>query len=66
LRLPFGIFPTTIFVFRQQVSRGDFRYSVDGGRMAREAMLEFFSESAENQAQVIGSIENGIDFVPWT
>jgi hypothetical protein len=28
-------------------------------------MLVFFSESTENQAQVIGSIGNGIDFIPW-
>jgi serralysin len=33
--------------------------------LAREAMLGIFSESVENQAQVIGSIEHGIDFVPW-
>jgi hypothetical protein len=33
--------------------------------LARTGMLVFFSESAENQAQVIGSIGNGIDFIPW-
>jgi hypothetical protein len=33
--------------------------------LARTEMLVFFSESAENQAQVIGNIGNGIDFVPW-
>jgi hypothetical protein len=34
-------------------------------QLAREAMLGIFSESIENQAQVIGSIEHGIDFAPW-
>jgi len=29
----------------------------------REQVLEHFSESAENQAQVIGSIQHGIDFI---
>ena len=29
----------------------------------REAVLASFSESAENQAQVIGSIQHGIDFI---
>jgi hypothetical protein len=29
-------------------------------------MLSYFSESAENQAQVIGSIQNGIDYVAWS
>ncbi|MDN4036548.1 DUF4214 domain-containing protein [Massilia sp. YIM B02443] len=31
----------------------------------REAVLASFSESAENQAQVIGSIQHGIDFIGW-
>lgn len=31
----------------------------------REQVLAFFSESAENQAQVIGAIQNGIEFTPW-
>lgn len=30
----------------------------------RPAVLAFFSESPENQAQVIGSIQNGIDYLP--
>jgi hypothetical protein len=33
--------------------------------LARTEMLVFFSESTENQAQVIGSIGNGIDYIPW-
>jgi hypothetical protein len=28
-------------------------------------IVKFFSESPENQAQVIGSIQNGITFTPW-
>lgn len=32
---------------------------------ARESVLSNFSESGENQAQVIGSIQHGIAFVPW-
>jgi len=31
----------------------------------REQVLTFFSESPENQAQVIGSIQNGITYTPW-
>lgn len=31
----------------------------------REQVLAYFSESAENQAQVIGVIQNGIEFTPW-
>ncbi len=33
--------------------------------VSRAQVLAQFSESAENQAQVIGAIENGIDFIPW-
>jgi len=32
----------------------------------REEILAQFSESAENQAQVIGAIQNGIEFVPFS
>lgn len=38
------------------------------GRIAsgsREQILVDFSESPENQAQVIGAIENGMDYRPW-
>lgn len=31
----------------------------------REELLVYFSESPENQAQVIGAITDGIAFVPW-
>jgi hypothetical protein len=55
-------------VLHRPAEAGGFAYWMDAlgaQHLAREAMLEFFSESAENQAQVIGSIKNGIDFVPW-
>ncbi|RLM52635.1 DUF4214 domain-containing protein, partial [Halobellus sp. Atlit-31R] len=38
------------------------------GRIAsgsREQILVDFSESPENQAQVIGAIQNGMDYAPW-
>jgi hypothetical protein len=31
----------------------------------RDEVLVNFSESAENQAQVIGAIANGIGYTPW-
>lgn len=33
--------------------------------VGREVVLAHFSESAENQAQVIGVIQNGIEYTPW-
>ncbi len=33
--------------------------------VSRAQVLGNFSESAENQAQVIGSIQHGIEFLPW-
>ncbi len=33
--------------------------------VTRQSVLQSFSESAENQAQVIGTIQNGIEFVPY-
>jgi hypothetical protein len=32
---------------------------------SRAEVLEYFSESAENQAQVVGSIQDGMTFTPW-
>jgi len=32
---------------------------------SRADVLAGFSESTENRAQVIGSIQNGIDYVHW-
>ncbi|OON63748.1 hypothetical protein B0920_10460 [Massilia sp. KIM] len=31
----------------------------------RQQVLAFFSESGENQTQVIGAIQHGIEFTPW-
>ena len=33
--------------------------------VSREEILLGFAESAENKAQVIGSIQNGIEYTPW-
>jgi hypothetical protein len=33
---------------------------------SREQIMIEFSEGFENQAQVIGSIQNGMDYTPWT
>lgn len=33
---------------------------------SRADVLAMFSESPENQAQVIGTIQNGIEYTPWT
>lgn len=33
--------------------------------VSRSSVLASFSESPENQAQVIGAIQNGIDFIPY-
>jgi hypothetical protein len=33
-------------------------------KVSRAEVLAMFSESPENQAQVIGSIQNGIEFTP--
>ncbi|GAB2851361.1 hypothetical protein GCM10027277_19550 [Pseudoduganella ginsengisoli] len=39
---------------------------MDTNRATRAEVLAYFSESSENQAQVIGSITNGFDFTPYT
>ncbi|MGZ5199621.1 MAG: DUF4214 domain-containing protein [Telluria sp.] len=33
---------------------------------SRAEVMAMFSESPENQAQVIGTIQNGIEYTPWT
>jgi serralysin len=38
---------------------------LDTNSATRAQVLTFFSESPENQAQVIGSIQNGIAYTPW-
>lgn len=35
-------------------------------KSTRAEVMVMFSESPENQAQVIGTIQNGIDYTPWT
>lgn len=35
------------------------------GEITQAAALASFCESTENQAQVIGTIQNGIDYLPW-
>jgi hypothetical protein len=37
----------------------------DVHKLTRAQVLETFSESPENQAQVIGTIKNGIEYTPW-
>lgn len=39
--------------------------ALHAGQAPRAEVLSAFSESAENQAQVIGSIQDGMAFVPW-
>lgn len=39
--------------------------AVDARGVARADVLASFSESAENQAQVIGSIQHGFEFIPF-
>ncbi|MFC0254358.1 DUF4214 domain-containing protein [Massilia consociata] len=36
-----------------------------GRGLSRAEVLVYFSESPENVAQVVGVIQNGIDFLPW-
>ena len=35
------------------------------GRETQAGVLYWFSESAENQAQLIGTIQNGVEYVPY-
>lgn len=43
----------------------DFWMNALANGVSREDVIVGFSESAENQAQVIGAIQNGIDYVPY-
>jgi hypothetical protein len=43
----------------------DFWLHALGSSVTRADVLANFSESAENQAQVIGTIQNGIDYLHW-
>jgi serralysin len=50
-------------VLHRPAEGAGFEFWVDGLQQAtREEVLAFFSESPENQAQVIGAINNGIEF----
>jgi Domain of unknown function (DUF4214) len=43
----------------------DYWLSAMNTGFSREAMLASFSESAENKQNVIGAIDNGIEYIPW-
>jgi len=50
-------------VLHREPDAGGFKFYVDGLKIStREEVLAFFSESPENKAQVIGSIQHGIDY----
>lgn len=38
---------------------------LNNNKISVAGMLASFSESTENQAQVLGQIQNGIDYLPW-
>ncbi len=38
---------------------------INNNTTSRADVLAYFSESSENQAQVIGQIQNGFDYTPW-
>jgi hypothetical protein len=40
-------------------------YKLNSGDMSRAEVLMSFSESAENQAQIIGQIQGGIEYIEW-
>jgi hypothetical protein len=40
-------------------------YKLNSGDMSRAEVLVGFSESAENQAQIIGQIQSGIEYLEW-
>jgi len=47
---------------------GGFDYwnnKLSSGSFSRAEVLASFSESAENQAQIIGQIQNGIEYIEW-
>ena len=50
-------------VLHREPDGGGFQFYVDGLKLVtRQEVLAFFAESPENKAQVIGSIEHGIEF----
>ena len=53
-------------VLHREPEGAGFDYWMDAiQKVSRDQVLTFFSESDENQAQVIGSIGNGMTFDPW-
>ncbi|QJE00148.1 DUF4214 domain-containing protein [Massilia forsythiae] len=55
-------------VLHRDPEAGGFNFwvdSIDNKGASREQVLAFFSESPENQAQVIGSIQNGVVYEVW-
>jgi hypothetical protein len=54
-------------VLHRAYDQAGFDYWMDvlGDGAARAGVLASFSESAENQAQVLGAIQNGIEFTPY-
>ncbi|MFZ6801014.1 DUF4214 domain-containing protein [Undibacterium sp. Di24W] len=75
-RSMYGSFPTdaafitTLYqnVLHRAPDVGGFNYWSDklySGSFSRAEVLASFSESAENQAQIIGQIQNGIEYIDW-
>jgi serralysin len=53
-------------VLHRQPDAAGLEWWIEGIRTSsRHEVLAGFSESPENQAQVIGSIQNGIEYTPW-
>jgi hypothetical protein len=54
-------------VLHRDYEQAGFDYWVDvlSHGESRANVLAYFSESAENHARVVGSIEHGCDYVPW-
>ncbi len=53
-------------VLHRPAEGAGFDFWVNGLKtVSRAEVLAFFTESPENQAQVIGTIQNGIEYTPW-
>lgn len=65
-----GVFITALYANVLHRSPDEAGYSwwlqqLDSNQKERDKTLADFSESPENQIQVIGSIQDGIEFIPW-
>jgi hypothetical protein len=65
-----GAFITALYdnVLHRAPDQSGFNYwneMLSTGKVSRHAMLAEFSESPENQAQVIGSIQSGVEYTPF-